>query len=111
MRSEALEKTEKQVGNGAVDCTGKNCVWKSTGSAPGTESSAASTWNVKTGLITGMFGLCGSGRTEFLECIYGTRKLAGGEVTIDGKTTTVRLRRNPSDREWRLSVRTGEEKP
>lgn len=43
---------------------------------------------VKTGLITGMFGLCGSGRTEFLECIYGTKKLAGGEVTIDGKTTT-----------------------
>lgn len=43
---------------------------------------------VKTGLITGMFGLCGSGRTEFLECVYGTRKLAGGEVTIDGKTTT-----------------------
>ena len=44
--------------------------------------------NVKAGLITGMFGLCGSGRTEFLECIYGTRKLAGGEVTIDGKTMT-----------------------
>lgn len=44
--------------------------------------------NVKSGQITGMFGLCGSGRTEFLECIYGTRKLAGGEVTIDGKTTT-----------------------
>ena len=43
---------------------------------------------VKTGLITGMFGLCGRGRTEFLECVYGTRKLAGGEVTIDGKTTT-----------------------
>lgn len=44
--------------------------------------------NVKAGLITGMFGLCGSGRTEFLECIYGTRKLAGGEVTIDGKIMT-----------------------
>ena len=44
--------------------------------------------NVKAGQITGMFGLCGSGRTEFLECIYGTRKLAGGEVTIGGKTTT-----------------------
>lgn len=44
--------------------------------------------NVKSGQITGMFGLCGSGRTEFLECIYGTRKLAGGEVTIDGKTMT-----------------------
>ncbi len=50
--------------------------------------------NVKTGLITGMFGLCGSGRTEFLECIYGTRKLAGGEVTIDGKTT---VRPTPSE--------------
>lgn len=44
--------------------------------------------NVKSGQITGMFGLCGSGRTEFLECIYGTRKLAGGEAAIDGKTTT-----------------------
>ena len=41
-----------------------------------------------------MFGLCGSGRTEFLECIYGTRKLAGGEVTIDGKTT---VRPTPSE--------------
>ncbi len=49
---------------------------------------------VKTGLIIGMFGLCGSGRTEFLECIYGTRKLAGGEVTIDGKTT---VRPTPSE--------------
>lgn len=44
--------------------------------------------NVKSGQITGMFGLCGSGRTEFLECIYGTRNLAGGEVTIDGKIMT-----------------------
>lgn len=42
---------------------------------------------IKTGLITGMFGLCGSGRTEFLECIYGMRRLAGGEVTINGRTT------------------------
>lgn len=44
--------------------------------------------NVKSGQITGIFGLCGSGRTEFLECIYGTRNLAGGEVTIDGKIMT-----------------------
>ena len=29
------------------------------------------TITVHTGRITGMFGLCGSGRTEFLECIYG----------------------------------------
>lgn len=44
--------------------------------------------NVKAGRITGMFGLCGSGRTEFLECIYGTRKLAGGEVTVNGAATS-----------------------
>ena len=44
--------------------------------------------NVKAGLITGMFGLCGSGRTEFLECIYGTRKLAGGEVMVNGAVTS-----------------------
>lgn len=43
--------------------------------------------NVKAGQITGMFGLCGSGRTEFLECIYGTRKLAGGQVTVNGAAT------------------------
>lgn len=42
---------------------------------------------VKAGRITGMFGLCGSGRTEFLECIYGTRKLAGGEVKVNGAAT------------------------
>lgn len=39
---------------------------------------------VKTGRITGMFGLCGSGRTEFLECIYGTRKITEGTVTVHG---------------------------
>ena len=67
--------------------------------------------NVKSGQITGMFGLCGSGRTEFLECIYGTRKLAGGEVTIDGKTTDPPCSAgNLSDREWRSSVRIGEGK-
>lgn len=43
---------------------------------------------VKAGRITGMFGLCGSGRTEFLECIYGTRKLAGGQVTVNGAATS-----------------------
>lgn len=32
---------------------------------------------VHTGRITGMFGLCGSGRTEFLECIYGIRRISG----------------------------------
>lgn len=35
--------------------------------------------------ITGLFGLCGSGRTEFLECIYGYRKVQSGQVLIGGK--------------------------
>ena len=37
---------------------------------------------VHTGRITGMFGLCGSGRTEFLECIYGIRRISGGSIQI-----------------------------
>ena len=40
---------------------------------------------VHTGRITGMFGLCGSGRTEFLECIYGIRRISGGTIEISGK--------------------------
>lgn len=38
---------------------------------------------VHTGRITGMFGLCGSGRTEFLECIYGIRRISGGTIEIN----------------------------
>ena len=40
---------------------------------------------VHTGRITGMFGLCGSGRTEFLECIYGIRRISGGTIEISGE--------------------------
>lgn len=40
---------------------------------------------VHTGRITGMFGLCGSGRTEFLECIYGIRRISGGTIEINGE--------------------------
>lgn len=36
------------------------------------------------GKITGLFGLCGSGRTELLECIYGYRKIKSGTVSING---------------------------
>ena len=32
-----------------------------------------------------MFGLCGSGRTEFLECIYGIRRISGGTIEISGE--------------------------
>ena len=41
------------------------------------------------GKITGIFGLCGSGRTEFLECIYGYRKIRSGEVLVNGNRLPV----------------------
>ncbi len=37
------------------------------------------------GQITGIFGLCGSGRTELLECIYGCRRIKSGEVVLNGR--------------------------
>lgn len=41
--------------------------------------------SVAHGQVMGLFGLCGSGRTEFLECIYGCRPMKAGEVYIDGE--------------------------
>lgn len=46
------------------------------------------------GRITGLFGLCGSGRTELLECIYGYRKIRSGEVCTGGVRI---LRPNPPE--------------
>jgi ribose transport system ATP-binding protein len=43
---------------------------------------------VKQGEIVGIFGLAGSGRTELLETIYGTRKRQYGEVILDGNVVT-----------------------
>ncbi|MDR0760481.1 MAG: sugar ABC transporter ATP-binding protein [Treponema sp.] len=40
---------------------------------------------VHAGEILGLFGLGGSGRTEALECIYGTREIAGGSIRLEGK--------------------------
>jgi ribose transport system ATP-binding protein len=40
---------------------------------------------VHAGEILGLFGLGGSGRTEALECIYGTREMAGGSIFLEGK--------------------------
>lgn len=37
------------------------------------------------GKITGIFGLCGSGRTELLECIYGYRKTSKGTTFLSGR--------------------------
>lgn len=40
--------------------------------------------SVRSGEILGLFGLGGSGRTELLECIFGCRRLAHGQVFLDG---------------------------
>jgi ribose transport system ATP-binding protein len=41
--------------------------------------------DVKQGEIVGVFGLAGSGRTELLETIYGTRKRKSGFIEIQGE--------------------------
>lgn len=43
---------------------------------------------VRSGEILGLFGLGGSGRTELLECIFGCRKLARGQVFLNGAEMT-----------------------
>lgn len=43
------------------------------------------TFQVRRGEILGIFGLGGSGRTELLECVYGYRSMAAGEVVLDGR--------------------------
>lgn len=41
---------------------------------------------VYAGEILGIFGLGGSGRTETLECIYGSRSIAAGTIFLEGKS-------------------------
>jgi len=42
-------------------------------------------FEVGRGEIVGVFGLVGSGRTELLETLFGSQKLHGGRITIDGQ--------------------------
>ncbi|CUX56103.1 MULTISPECIES: sugar ABC transporter ATP-binding protein [Agrobacterium] len=41
--------------------------------------------SVAAGEVVGIYGLLGSGRTEFLEAVYGMEKPSSGEVILDGK--------------------------
>ena len=41
-------------------------------------------FKVRAGEILGLFGLGGSGRTETLECVYGSRLKAGGNIILRG---------------------------
>src|SRR5213594_3215575 len=40
--------------------------------------------------IVGLAGLVGAGRTELLRMLFGMRRMAAGEVSIDGKAVRIR---------------------
>jgi ribose transport system ATP-binding protein len=44
---------------------------------------------VRAGEILGMAGLVGAGRTELSEAVFGVRKLAGGQLLLDGKPVRI----------------------
>ena len=43
----------------------------------------------RAGEIVGIYGLIGSGRSEFAQTLFGLRPLAGGTVCIDGRVRTI----------------------
>jgi ribose transport system ATP-binding protein len=45
--------------------------------------------SVRAGEIVGVAGLIGSGRTEFLEAVYGIRKCITGSIRVRGLTTSI----------------------
>ncbi|WP_028777016.1 sugar ABC transporter ATP-binding protein [Shimazuella kribbensis] len=65
--------------------TGKPEVLRLTGISSMDQKVKHISLDVKQGEIVGVFGLAGSGRTELLETIYGTRKRKSGKVEIQGE--------------------------
>ncbi len=46
-------------------------------------------FDLHAGEIVGLAGLVGAGRSELLGMLFGLRRIAGGEVTIDGRAVTI----------------------
>lgn len=51
-------------------------------------------FSVRKGEILGIAGLMGAGRTELMECVFGSRKLDSGEILIKGKKVKIRSERD-----------------
>lgn len=47
-------------------------------------------FKLRKGEILGFAGLIGAGRTEVMEAVFGTRKLVGGDVYIEGQKTVLK---------------------
>jgi ABC-type sugar transport system ATPase subunit len=43
------------------------------------------TLEVRAGEVLGLYGLIGAGRSEWAQALFGLRRLAGGEIQLDGK--------------------------
>jgi ABC-type sugar transport system ATPase subunit len=69
-------------GKTAIDCHHSALAAQDIYSRDGIVRGASLT--AENGRVTGLFGLCGSGRTELLECIYGYRKIKSGAVYTNG---------------------------
>jgi inositol transport system ATP-binding protein len=48
------------------------------------------TFDIHRGEILGLAGLMGAGRTEVLEAVFGVEKIDAGEITINGKSVSIR---------------------
>jgi ribose transport system ATP-binding protein len=55
-------------------------------------------FTLKGGEIVGMAGLVGAGRTEFAEALFGIRRIAQGEVLLDGRPFSIHHPRQAIDR-------------
>jgi ABC-type sugar transport system ATPase subunit/ribose/xylose/arabinose/galactoside ABC-type transport system permease subunit len=49
------------------------------------------TLDVRAGEILGLYGLIGAGRSEWAQSVFGLRRIAGGEMRLDGRPITPRV--------------------
>jgi rhamnose transport system ATP-binding protein len=77
----AVQRPEKEAGAVRLSCRGLTAA---------DDSFADVTVEVRAGEVLGLYGLIGAGRSEWAQALFGLRRLAGGEVRLDGKPVTPR---------------------